>query len=252
MAFKKVETNYRYLKYADCEEGDIVAEGIYTGSREGQYGIQHYVREQDGVSVVLNSAGHLNYLLKEAGVKKGNLIQVTYAGTEKLEKGKYKNKDVHKFELAIDEEGGEDLGDDEDEQEQEVQERPKASKGLGKPAKRKDEEQENADQDEEPGETDSGDDESNDDRNSRAGSRNRVAASARVERDDSGRNSKPATGAKSASANTRSRSTVRAEAETQEADNQGGSEDEGQDQEEKGTSNKKMSREEVLAKFRKK
>ncbi len=83
------------------------AEGTYLGSRQGTYGIQHQIRDDAGDVTVLNSSGHLNFLL-ENHVSKGDFIQVTYKGTEELKKGKFKGKEMHQFEVAVDDERGRD------------------------------------------------------------------------------------------------------------------------------------------------
>lgn len=242
MAFKKVEAgNNKYIKYADCEVDDVIAEGIYTGSREGQYGIQHYVRQDDGTTVVLNSAGHLNFLLKDGNVRKGDLIQVTYCGTEKLEKGKYKNKDVHKFELAIDEDGREDLGADDEE------ETPRSSKGLGK-SKNKREETEDADEDEDSDSDDSGDDEDDSD------SRSSKSSSSKSRNSRDARNDSRAS-TKSSGSVRRNKDADEDESEEDDSEEEADNEEvaDGDDQEEKEvTPARKQTREEVLAKFRKK
>src|SRR6185436_18328781 len=101
MAFQKVGNGkFKFLKYAECKEGEILAEGTYLGTRQGQYGIQHQVRDEKGDITVLNSAGHLNHLL-ENHASNGDYIQVTYVGVETLEKGKYKGKEVHKFDVGV-------------------------------------------------------------------------------------------------------------------------------------------------------
>jgi hypothetical protein len=110
MAFQKVGSGkFKFIKYKDAEEGQILAEGTYLGTRQGQYGIQHQVKEDSGDITVLNSAGHLNFLL-ENHVSRGDYIQVTYAGVETLEKGKFKGKEVHKFEVGVDPERSTDGG----------------------------------------------------------------------------------------------------------------------------------------------
>ncbi len=102
MAFKKVGNgNFKYIKYAECEAGKPIATGTYLGTRQGTYGIQHQVRDDKGDVTVLNSSGHLNYLL-ENNISKGDYIQVIYVGTEEMTKGKYKGKEMHQFEVGVD------------------------------------------------------------------------------------------------------------------------------------------------------
>lgn len=101
MAFKKVgEGNYKYVKYTEAEPGQVLAEGVYAGSKQGTYGIQHHFRKGDEITV-LNSSGHLNYML-ENYVTKGDTVRVKYKGTEQVTKGKFKGKDMHQFEVLVD------------------------------------------------------------------------------------------------------------------------------------------------------
>lgn len=97
MALKPVTGGERsYVKYKECVEGQVLAEGTYMGQIDGKFGPQHLVRKSEGGEVVLNSSGHLNYLL-ESHVQKGDYIQVKYAGTAILEKGRFEGKESHQF-----------------------------------------------------------------------------------------------------------------------------------------------------------
>lgn len=97
--FQPVFKPRKYWKYGDCEPGTVLAEGVYKGSREGDFGIQHLV-DNGKEEVVLNSAQHLNWLIGRH-VKQGDLIRVIYAGNEVLSKGRMKGKKCHQFEVLI-------------------------------------------------------------------------------------------------------------------------------------------------------
>ena len=106
MAFKKVGLgSFKYVKYSECEAGQVLAEGTYLGSREDQFGKPaHMIKAGDGSIQILNSSGHLNYQLANL-VQVGDYIRVTYAGTTLLEGEKYKkykNKESHQFEVEVD------------------------------------------------------------------------------------------------------------------------------------------------------
>lgn len=131
MGFKKVSNSVRYVKYKECEEGQVIAEGVYLGTRQGQYGIQHSIKEADGI-VVLNSSGQLNYLLK-THAPKGTPVRVTYAGMQTLETGRFKDKEAHNFELEVDEENKVEV-DDSEEEEAAPAPKPAAKAGLGSKA----------------------------------------------------------------------------------------------------------------------
>lgn len=135
--FRKVGNgSFKYVKYAECEEGQVLATGTYLGPRQGTYGVQHQIREDNGDVTVLNSSGHLNFLL-ENEITKGDYIQVVYKGTELLKKGKFKGKEMHQFEVFIDEDRERDVNarpvdtsasaasDDEDEEIEEMEEEDK-------------------------------------------------------------------------------------------------------------------------------
>jgi hypothetical protein len=104
MAFKKKNVERVYTKYKECNAGDVIVEGIYQRVVEGRYGIQHEFRHPDEeVARVLNSSGHLNFLLSEYA-NFGDYCRVTYEGSIKLDKGPMKGKDAHQFSLEIDDE----------------------------------------------------------------------------------------------------------------------------------------------------
>lgn len=103
MAFKKVGGQRNYVKYSECNKGDrLVDSGVYVGSEEGKFGIQHLFKIKKGAEVTcLNSAGHLNYLLEEH-CEPGDLVNIDYGGKELLTKGAMKGKEAHRFSLEID------------------------------------------------------------------------------------------------------------------------------------------------------
>lgn len=99
----KVAGERFYVKYKDCQKGDELARGNYIGTEQGKFGIQHLFDLGDGKTKVLNSSGHLNWLMEEH-VSPGDFVQVMYGGMEKLTKGPMKDKDAHRFELFVDQE----------------------------------------------------------------------------------------------------------------------------------------------------
>lgn len=105
MAFKKMNVEKNFLKWKDCAEGDVIAFGVFEKCGEDNFGNPTYeFRNPDTNTIqVLNSAGHLNYLLNEYAVF-GDFCKITYDGTIKIEKGKMAGKDSHTFTLEIDDE----------------------------------------------------------------------------------------------------------------------------------------------------
>lgn len=101
MAFRKVAGSRKYFKYNECTVGQkLVDNGEFLGSEDGKYGIQHLF-DEDGTTVVLNSSGHLNWLLKNH-VKTGQRVNVEYSGKVRLTKGAMVGKDAHTFDLEVD------------------------------------------------------------------------------------------------------------------------------------------------------
>lgn len=95
--FKTVGGPKKYYKYKECEKGQVLVEGRYVGTSPNKFGKEnHDFKPEDGPTVSLNHAGQLAYLI-ENFVREGDLCQVIYDGTSKLEKGAFKGKEVHNF-----------------------------------------------------------------------------------------------------------------------------------------------------------
>lgn len=104
MAFKKKNVEKIYRKYKECNPGEVLVEGIFERCVEDKYNKPNYeFRTEDNTIRVLNSSGHINYLLNEYAVF-GDFCRITYEGMKLLEKGQMKGKDSHMFTLEIDDE----------------------------------------------------------------------------------------------------------------------------------------------------
>ncbi len=104
MAFKSVgggKGEKKYLKYNECEDGQVLCVGTFLGTSEGRYGPQHEFRLEDGTVQVLNSAGHLNYQIDNF-VSPQDVVRVVYLGKEMLTSGAMKGKSAHKFDVQAD------------------------------------------------------------------------------------------------------------------------------------------------------
>ena len=78
MAFKKVGGPKKYIKYSEYKSGDVLVEGKYLGTVPNKYNADRpnfEFKTKDGVHVVLNTTGKLNYLI-ESYVKEGDDVQV--------------------------------------------------------------------------------------------------------------------------------------------------------------------------------
>jgi hypothetical protein len=100
MAFKKVGGSRKFVKYSECKPGQVLVDGKFLRTEEGRFGLNHVFLEEAG-ETVLNSSGHLNWLLETYGFE-GAVCRVTYLGKEKLTRGNMKGKEAHRFELEID------------------------------------------------------------------------------------------------------------------------------------------------------
>lgn len=102
MAFKKKNVEKNFLKYKECDKGQVLVEGVYEKQGSDNFGNKtHEFRTDDNEIQVLNSSGHLNYLMNEYA-SFGDYCKVTYEGTITLDKGPMKGKDSHTFTLEID------------------------------------------------------------------------------------------------------------------------------------------------------
>jgi|DEB0MinimDraft_10_1074344.scaffolds.fasta_scaffold06050_2 hypothetical protein len=99
--FKTVGGPRKYFKYNECEKGQLLVEGKYVGRSPNKFGKENFdFKPDNGPMVSLNHAGHLNYLI-ETYVREGDLVQVVYDGKSKLDKGTWKGKEVHQFQVNV-------------------------------------------------------------------------------------------------------------------------------------------------------
>lgn len=100
--FRKVAGARKYYKYSECDKGQkLVSAGLYVGPEEGKFGINHVFKQEDGQTISLNSAGHLNWLLEDNTTAGKTVCNVYYDGKEMLTKGAMKGKEAHRFELEV-------------------------------------------------------------------------------------------------------------------------------------------------------
>ena len=101
MAWKEITTGgtTRYPKYAECKQGDVLADGTYQGSYEGQYGTNYKFTTDEG-EVVLGKSGALDSLM--ALVNEGDRCRVVYDGSVVMTKGAYAGKSAHRFKVMVD------------------------------------------------------------------------------------------------------------------------------------------------------
>lgn len=88
-----------YVKYSETEVGTEWI-GVYLRKEiDATYGNNKYFLATDLGTTCLNGAGQLDHAMEN--VPKGKKIKVVYKGTVKLDKGKFKGKDCHQFEVFV-------------------------------------------------------------------------------------------------------------------------------------------------------
>lgn len=110
-----------YRKWEEWKEGDILI-GKYVDTHEDQYGKHCPVIEVidaqfkdksggkfEGKNLVLNQCGQLEKAMKKA--EKSQVLQFTYNGKSRIEKGPYKGKDSHLVETMVVQEEEQDTSD---------------------------------------------------------------------------------------------------------------------------------------------
>jgi hypothetical protein len=104
MAFQKLNVPKKFYQYKNVNAGDVLCEGTYIKVGEDKFGGKtHEFRdaEEDAIHV-LNSSGHLNYLMREHA-QFGDYCRVTYKGKTTLpDTSKFAGKESHTFDLEID------------------------------------------------------------------------------------------------------------------------------------------------------
>ena len=108
VTFSKVKTDIEYPHYASLKEhfdGEpiLIAAGFYRGTVPNNYNYNHII-EGKSKKYGLSKAGHLDLILgkdDDPNIPLGTYIKVYYIGTELLEKGPYKGKESHQFDVEI-------------------------------------------------------------------------------------------------------------------------------------------------------
>lgn len=103
---RKIGSNQWLKPGVDFEAGDTIFERAkYLGEEEGRFGVYQVFQDLETKNCFNIGGGHLNWLCQQ--IEPHDVVKLDYVGEEKLEKGKYKGKNTHVFELWI-EDGEED------------------------------------------------------------------------------------------------------------------------------------------------
>lgn len=111
MAYKMFSPNKTYVKYRDCEDGDVLVEGIYIGKEVSQkYKNLQYTFKQtvDGSLVCLNATTSLNKWI-DAEVSEGDQVFIRYVTRGIVKTGAMAGKEYIQLEMGVDKERKQDL-----------------------------------------------------------------------------------------------------------------------------------------------
>ena len=111
MAFKPVRPQKIYRPYKNLNEGDVVAEGWFEGTTQGEFGLNYDIRQPNGDIIEVNGCGHLNYQFYNKKDEKwlihpGDYVRITYLGEDVVQgkNSRFKGKKTHTVKVDIDEE----------------------------------------------------------------------------------------------------------------------------------------------------
>jgi hypothetical protein len=99
MALREVGGKKHYPKFKDCEEGEVLVDGVFRREIMGKYGEQYEFENGDGEIIVLNAAGQLRY--KMDFVKEDQAVKIIYDGQIILESGAMKGRPAHQFKVFV-------------------------------------------------------------------------------------------------------------------------------------------------------
>lgn len=97
-----------YKKPNELTVGEVI-EGAYNGSQTNNFGTTYYVLTEDNVAVGIGAPGQLNkkfQMALEAGLERGQPIQIVYKGMDVIEKGQWAGTKAHQFDLLVAEKEG--------------------------------------------------------------------------------------------------------------------------------------------------
>lgn len=92
----------RPAKLAEDGITGVILEGVYVGTLPNKFNEtkpDYKFQKENGDTVVLNSAGNLQYQMKAVSI--GTLTQISYLGKQKITKGAMAGKESHNFEVLV-------------------------------------------------------------------------------------------------------------------------------------------------------
>jgi hypothetical protein len=99
--------NYIRLRPLKANEADIgctqleqggTIDGVLTSVTKNKFGKKEFeITTVDGTKTYIVQAGNLEYRMKDAGVKIGTAVEITYNGKTPMESGPFKGTPAHNF-----------------------------------------------------------------------------------------------------------------------------------------------------------
>lgn len=97
---RKIGSNKWLKAGVDFDAGDVVFERAkYLGEDEGQFGVFQVFQDLDTRECYNLGGGHLNWLCQQLEVH--DVVKLEYKGEIKLERGKFKGKSSHQYDLWL-------------------------------------------------------------------------------------------------------------------------------------------------------
>ena len=100
MAFQEVGAARDYKPWSQLQPGEIVVEGWYLQTYQGQYGDNYEILQENGKCFGLNRSGQTAY--KIANLEPGDFIQVKFGGKIACPTGKFKGKPTNDVSVLCD------------------------------------------------------------------------------------------------------------------------------------------------------
>lgn len=102
MAIREVGGGGQLVNYKDRQAGDLLAAGVWIGSRTGKFSdIYEIYNEETNETYLCPASGSLKYKFREF-VSLGDYVEIEYAGLETMAEGPFRGKGVHSFKVLTD------------------------------------------------------------------------------------------------------------------------------------------------------
>jgi len=103
MGRREVGGQGEFVDFKQLRQGDLIAAGVWVGTRKGKYGpIFEIYDEEKEENILVPGSGQLKHKMKEY-CRLGTFVEIEYDGQEKMREGTYRGANVHCFRVFVDE-----------------------------------------------------------------------------------------------------------------------------------------------------